>query len=83
MVVESEIDKCVLVWNGGEGGSILYGVVQRSLVGGDERGSVGPVIHVSGGVDCKDNIETALRLDKWVQRNILSIFTSVDESEFV
>lgn len=80
--VETQVDEGVLVRHGGEGGAVGDAGLETALVGCDQGGTVGPVVVcVSGGVDGEDDVDGTLGLDQRVQRDVLAVFTTVDDVE--
>ena len=78
--VEPEVDEGVGVRDGGEGGAV-GDWEEAALVGGDEGGAVGPVGHVSAGVDGEDHVYAPERLDQWLQGDVLEILAAVNQRQ--
>lgn len=79
--VETLVNECVLVGNGGECGAVGNARgVQVALVGGNQSGTVRPgVVGVSRGIDGENNIDMSLGLDQRVQRNVLEILAAIHD----
>lgn len=80
--VEPKVDKGVLVRNRWESSSILDRCVCGALIGCNQRSTVWPVVRGIGRrVNSKNDIYFTLRLNQWVQRDVLSVLTTIDQGE--
>lgn len=77
-VVEAQVDEGPVVGDRGEKRAVGDGP-KGALVRGAQRGAVGPVGHVRGGVNGEDDVHGAHGLDQRVERDVLQVFAAVDQ----
>ena len=83
--VEPVVDKRILAGDCRECSTVGDAAgVKAALVGGNESGTVGPVVvSVGRGVDGEDDVHMSLGLNQRMDRDVLKILTTIDDVELL